>query len=127
MAENLRNVGGTSGAEQVDPSNGSCGGTLDNCRLFPLHSFRIRHLRCLPHPGVSAILTVPARPYRVSWREPMNDPAQIVSLHRMEGNQNRQGVLSQQVEKGHCSERDKESQGQVGTRLLEGLEFTVIE
>ncbi len=50
MAETLRNVGGTSGAEQ--PQNSP--------------EFWIRHLRCLPHSGVFAILTVPARPYVAS-------------------------------------------------------------
>ena len=59
MAETLRNVGGTSGAEQLDPQNSSYRKTQDNSRLFFSHSFRIRHLRCLPHSGVFAILTFP--------------------------------------------------------------------
>ncbi len=47
-------------AEQLDPKNNSYRGTQDNSCLFFPHSFRIRHLRCLPHSRAFAILTVPA-------------------------------------------------------------------
>ncbi len=51
-AETLRNVGGTSGAEQ--PQNSPY--------------FRIRHLRCLPHSGVLPIPDGPGEPLAASHR-----------------------------------------------------------
>ncbi len=48
-------------AEQLDPKNNSYRRTLEISRLFFPHSFWIRHLRCLLHSGVFAILTVLAK------------------------------------------------------------------
>ncbi len=56
------------GAEQLDHKNSSYRGTQDNSRLFFPHSFRIRHLRCLPHSGGLCNPDGPGEPLVTSHR-----------------------------------------------------------